>query len=321
MVNNVGFDWGFKTSSVTGLNSGSVSQSGVMGSIGGGIGIATHRIEKPRVKRRLCNDEMHGGTYKNGNGVSGRVFAGTGKRKPVYRNLIQGQPLPMTRSIELMDRSTLQSTLLELVRIHPEIQESLMKVHPMSFSIEQYERSLKEKLERVLEDVPYSKYNQSTELLNDYAFGRMKGSILEFLNSLIDYLLASIPPRADVVIHSLKFLNSCTELLIHLPEFETESNNYYKNMCLEQVSEIWCSVIQFASADLVFTSMNSNWDEWESVLQSFNRRCNDKLTKPLQLIGSMRSEGMSSGHLNSHNGPHFLPQNAGSTVGFLNISS
>lgn len=204
--------------------------------------------------------------------------------------------------------------------MHPEIQHTLVKMQPLSFTVEQYVKVLKEKLGQVYEDVPYSKYNQGCDLLNDYAFGRMKASILEFLNSVIDFLLSSIPPQSDNLGQSLKFLDCCTELLLQLPDFETVSNNYYKNMCFEQVSEIWCNVLQFASANLVFMAVNSNLEEWKHVIQSFDKRSHGKLHKPLQLISSIISEG---GAIDQENALPLAENSAAaaSAVGFLNISS
>lgn len=354
MSQSVGFEWGFRpsvcneNSDVSGRNRNSQRSGGIANgmassssassgngvahgqlhsSLHGNTGVSINRISKPRGKRRYTEEDVQGSVAVTPAAPAAAAGAGAGapasgyrvsKRKPAYRNFIQGQPLPFPRSVELMDKQLLQSVLLSLVREHPEIQHALLsKVQSLSFNMEQYMTILEEKLRKVYEDIPYSKYNQNSDgSLNDYAFGRMKASIMEFLNCIIDYLLSSIPPQSDNVVQSLRFLKCCTELLNQLPEFETASNNYYKNMCFEQISEIWCSCIQFASTDLSFMSVISNLEEWETELRTLNHRSNDKLQKPLQLIASIKN----SGALVGQNG-HSLSQSQPSTMGFLNISS
>ncbi|CDO93958.1 unnamed protein product [Kluyveromyces dobzhanskii CBS 2104] len=347
MSQSVGFQWGFRPSvasgCLTGINqeqeqeqeqarsSGNIEahseeerthshahgqHRALNGSISSGAAILAssgRRIGKPRVKRRHAEEDVHMGPVSQ---LAQRVS----KRKPVYRNYIQGQPLPFPRSVELMDKQLLQSVLLSLIREHPEVQHTLFsKVQSLNFNMEQYAKVLKDKLSHVYEDIPYSRYNQSSDgLLNDYAFGRMKASIMEFLNCAIDFLLSSIPPQSDNVLQSLKFLNCTTDLLNQLPDFETASNNYYKNMCFEQIAEIWCSCIQFASTDLSFMSVVSNLEDWESVLHALNKRSNNRLQKPLELIATIKR---SSNLVPQNRSAHPLSQPQPSTVGFLNISS
>lgn len=333
MSQSVGFEWGFRPSVSSGenLNMGQEQTSSTESNdisndherAHGHIqssqhrlthGTSSRRISKPRIKRRYTEEDV------SMNGPVSQVVQRVSKKKPVYRNYIQGQPLPFPRSVELMDKQLLQSVLLSLVREHPEIQHSLFsKVQSISFNKEQYVKVLKEKLTQVYEDIPYCKYNQSSDgLLNDYAFGRMKASIMEFLNCVIDFLLSSIPPQSDSVLQSLKFLNCSTDFLNQLPDFETASNNYYKNMCFEQISEIWCSCIQFASTDLSFMSVVSNLEDWESVLHTLNGRSNNRLQKPLELIGTIKN---SAAMMSQDRNGHPLSQTQPSTVGFLNISS
>ncbi|AET39451.1 Sts1p Ecym_4397 [Eremothecium cymbalariae DBVPG len=303
MNHSVGFDWGFKTKD--GEHNG--------GSCSGGLGASAittpnnqhtgshfvhtnYRVGKAKLKRRLTAEDGFGNGVGGGNnahvgGVSGGSCQGyrrVSKRKAVHYNLIQGQPLPIPRAIEMMDKETLESMLLRLINLHPEIQDSLASIHPLSHDMDKYTALLEKKMGAVYDHIPYSKYGHT---LNDYAFVRMKPSLLEFLNCLIDCLLDSIPPRSTNLLQSFKFAKYVTGLLAQLPQFATESNNYYKNICYEQVSEIWNTLIKHASSGINFLSTKPSLLHYLHELKQFNEQSKGKFEAPLQLFFSIMDDG------------------------------
>lgn len=268
MSQSVGFNWGFKPSTAENTSS----------------AISTCKVTKPRVKRRFAGEEAASGgsrTYNN----RPRAVA---KRRTAVSG-IQGQPLPLSRALELMDRTQLQSTLLELVKLHPEIQSTFMALQPPSRGLDQYVTLLRGKLEQVYANLPYSRLrdrlpDDTGEGLNDYTFVRVKSFLLEFLNCLVDCLLESIPPQVQNPLHSLKLLDTATGLLSQLPHFSTASNNYYKNVCYEQVAEIWSTVIRQATQDISFLGATSTVLDWLQILQKHNEKSQGKLQRPLSLL-------------------------------------
>ena len=126
--------------------------------------------------------------------------------------------------------------------------------------------------------------------LNDYAFVRMKPSVLEFLNCLVDCILDQIPPRVENLLDSLKFLDSCTDILTHLPRFQLASNNYYYDKCLEQLSYVWCTLIEHIARDVLLTlNGESVISTWVAKLEVYNKLSNGILARPLQLFKSLNS--------------------------------
>ncbi|SCV04362.1 LAME_0H17832g1_1 [Lachancea meyersii CBS 8951] len=274
MSHSMGFNWGFKPSNDTsGCNATSAC-----------------KITKPRVKRRFVSDEtIQANSAAAAAAVaSHRPVRAVAKRKTAICG-IQGQPLPLARAVELMDRNVLQSTLLELVKLHPEIQSTIMALQPPSRTVDQYVTVLRSKLEQIFRNLPYSKLrdfslNDESAGLSDYAFVRVKPHILEFLNCLVDCVLESIPPQSQSALHSLRVLDAATELLSQVPRFVTASNNYYKNVCYEQIAEIWCTVVRQVTQDISFTTSTSGIGDWLQVLQKHNDNAHGRLQKPLQLL-------------------------------------
>ncbi|AEY99064.1 FAGR243Wp [Eremothecium gossypii FDAG1] len=274
MSQSVGFEWGFKAggegrpraqgdgAGCAGATAAANSQHGC-----GHLVHMSYKVGKPKMKRRLTNEE-HGGARR-------------AKRQPAQFNVIQGQPLPVHRKIEMMDKAALQLTLLQLVAMHPEVQDSLSVLQPTSPDPAKYTELLEQKMQAVYDHIPYSK---SSDMLNDYAFVRMKAAILEFLNCLIDCLLDAIPPRTTNLLQSFKFLAYGTRLLAQMPHFETESNNYYKNICYEQVSEIWNTLIRHASSDINFLSTKPSLLHYLHELKQFNEQTKGKFDIPLRLF-------------------------------------
>ncbi|SCV01099.1 LANO_0F10132g1_1 [Lachancea nothofagi CBS 11611] len=268
MSQSMGFNWGFKPSSDACTSNAS----------------SACKITKPRVKRRFGTEET----------VSAPVTSYIKPVRTIARRRtavsgIQGQPLPLSRALELMDRNLLESTLLELVKLHPEIQSTFMALQPPSRTVDQYVAVLRAKLNHIFQNLPYSKLrgslsNEENEGLNDYAFVRVKSSVMEFLNCLVDCLLESIPPQTQSALHSLKVLDAATELLSQVPHFSTASNNYYKNVCYEQVGEIWCTVIRQVTQDITFTTSTTGIVDWLQILQKHNENSHGRLQKPLQLL-------------------------------------
>ncbi|SCU85012.1 LAFA_0D13366g1_1 [Lachancea sp. 'fantastica'] len=276
MSQSMGFSWGFKpTSEICGPNTTSAC-----------------KITKPRVKRRFAGDETVQPSSTTVS-VAHRPVKAIAKRKTAVSG-IQGQPLPLARAVELMDRNLLQSTLMELVKLHPEIQSTLMALQPPSRSVDQYTTILRAKLEQVFRNLPYSRLrdsslNEENEGLSDYAFVRVKPHILEFLNCLVDCVLESIPPQSQSALHSLRVLDAATELLAQVPRFATASNNYYKNVCYEQMAEIWHTVIRQVTEDLSFIASASGTEEWLQILQKHNENSHGRLQKPLQLLQALQN--------------------------------
>lgn len=273
----MGFEWGFKPSS-------KASQSTASSQSTGNVAVANSGVKQ---KRRYNNEEQQEmDPSRNKNLMK---YGGVSKRRSHPSSLIRGQPLPLQRGMELMNKDQLQQLLVDLMTKHPEIQQSVhTRVTGLDFSIQKCLDVLKQKSEAVYQSIPYNRSYESNKL-DDYAFVRMKPQILEFLNCLVDFILDNIPPRLENLHTSLKFLDICTELVVKSPRFELASNNYFYDKCVEQLSHVWCTLIEHIARDriILLADNSSVWKTHMTRLQIYNEQSNGLLERPLQLFKSL----------------------------------
>ena len=214
------------------------------------------------------------------------------KPSSTYIAMIEGQSLPLERSLDLMDKSQLQNVIMDLLQIHPQVTQHLQSsLSQYSFTNERRLISLKQKFEEIYSSIPFNKQytDNGVTRLDDYAFVRLKPLILEFLNCLTDYILNTIPPRSTNLQESLIFLQECTQMVCQLPRFSLPSNNYYYDKCLEQLSYIWCTLIQHLSQQtntsaILLANSQVEIKELYDKLNQFNDLANNLLIRPLQLL-------------------------------------
>ena len=209
--------------------------------------------------------------------------------------MIKGQPLPLERSLELADKQQLQKIIQELLLFAPETTQLInSRLSQLPVTKATLLESLEKKLDRVRQNIPYNRAysNNLTDKLDDYAFDRLKPFVLEFLNCLIDYTLNIIPPRdvnnSNNLHDALAFVDRCTEMVLLLPRFELPSNNYYYDKCLEQLSYIWCTLIQhIAKDDILSTNARPTLANWYEKLKIYNEKSNSLLQRPLTLFTTL----------------------------------
>lgn len=324
----VGFSWGYtlsndKPSAGTDRVNTSVKPINSTANKNHELGLASNNTQA-RLKRNYENDNDNNNysdmatsisnsnsTNQNNSGLLLRKYMVVKKKPNMISNAnnlssIQGQFLPVERSLELMEKSQLQDVILGLLNVHPQISQYLnSKISQFSFSNEKRLESLRYKLQEIYSNIPYNKdyLNNIKTQLDDYAFVRLKPLILEFLNCLTDYILNNIPPRTNNLQESLLFLDLCTEMVTQLPRFQLPSNNYYYDKCLEQLSCIWCTLIEHISKDdsvLFFNDKSAIIDIYEK-LKNYNNISNNLLLRPLQLFKHL---GMISTEENSTTSAH-----------------
>lgn len=301
---DMGFSWGFTSTSLAHKQETKLPSN---------VTTINRDSNEQRPKRRMEDDNGNSNSSNNENNedniealrnshlitrpLSNMNYSNTSKkhivrkRKSNLSQIIQGQALPIQRGIELMEKEQLQDMVLELIKSNPQISQHVHQtIVNEDFKIEKCINILKLKLSQLYENIPYNKafLNDNSVKLDDYAFVRMKPHILEFLNCLVDFILDNIPPRKRDLHESLKFLDTCTEMTINLPRFQLPSNNYYYDKCLEQLSCIWCTLIEHIVRDIMMT-MNDRTILLDCMnrLMYFNERSNGLLGRPIQLFKSL----------------------------------
>ena len=175
------------------------------------------------------------------NTISSRKFVhptASSKYKRSKTPKIIGQPLPLHRLIESLDKSNLQKLVQDLIIIHPELQSTMSKIAPKP-TIQDSLDLLHEKFNMIISHLPYK-----CDVESDYSYLRIKPHLQEFLSCVSDFILNYLPPLESNMIHSLQFLEEVTKMIIHnLPNFTNQEFQYTKSTALDQLANCWLIVL------------------------------------------------------------------------------
>ncbi|RCK64067.1 Tethering factor for nuclear proteasome STS1 [Candida viswanathii] len=154
---------------------------------------------------------------------------------------IIGQPLPLPRLIESLDKANLQKLVQDLITIHPELQTTMTKIAPKP-TIQDSLDLLHDKFNMIISHLPYK-----CDVESDYSYLRIKPHLQEFLSCVSDFILNYLPPLESNMIHSLHFLEEVTKMIIHnLPNFTNQEFQYTRSTALEQIANCWLIVLSQA---------------------------------------------------------------------------
>ncbi|EGW30999.1 uncharacterized protein SPAPADRAFT_62896 [Spathaspora passalidarum NRRL Y-27907] len=191
----------------------------------------------PNTKKRRYDDDDIPKTITTSHGRKYSIPTPISKSKRSKTPRIIGQSLPTNRLIEVLDKSNLENLLQDLLRTHPEIESSIIKLAAkpqLSNSI----KLLQSKFDSILNHLPYK-----CDVESDYSYLRIKPHLQEFFNCLSDFILNYLPPIESSIINSLTFLQEVTNLIHNIPNFSNNEFQYTKSMAYEQIANTWLIVV------------------------------------------------------------------------------
>lgn len=159
--------------------------------------------------------------------------------KPVHRQKriktpkIIGQPLPVSRVVEVLDHRSLQRLLSSIITIHPEVSSTINRLAPQP-ELKNCLEALRERFDDIVNHLPYK-----CDVESDYSYLRVKPFLNEFLSSLSDLTLSFLPPIETNSLQSLTFLDFVTNLIHQLPNFANTEFQYTKTQAYDQLANTW----------------------------------------------------------------------------------
>jgi protein Cut8 len=172
------------------------------------------------------------------------------------RTTAAGRPLELPRLLETLSADELRTLLKTVCDRHPQLANEVSNVAPRP-SAETVLNLLGQYEARMLSSLPFGNRPKS-----EYAFNRVRQSLVDLLNALQDYTHNFLPPRETQISVSLNFLDQATEIIHRLPNWDNYQNNRHKQEAYDEISVAWAIVIKEAAKRAGgFQLRVGGWDE------------------------------------------------------------
>ena len=188
-----------------------------------------------------------------------------------------GRPLALPRLLETLSVDQMRQLLQNVCDEHPELQQDIVKQAPRP-SIE----STLSVLGRYEHD-----FREAFPLGNttsDYAYNRVRGHLLQLIDALRDFTPHFLPPHETQTVCSLKYLDSVTDVIHRLPDWDTYQHQRHKSDAYDEIGKAWALVIREAAKRAGgFTLQFGGWDQ---ELMEHNQKSQGRLE---EAVNEMRA--------------------------------
>ncbi|KAL8770305.1 MAG: hypothetical protein Q9209_003941 [Squamulea sp. 1 TL-2023] len=180
-----------------------------------------------------------------------------------------GRPLSLFRLLETLDADSLRGVLQTICQRHPGLGTEIEQTAPRPSVasalavLKQYESTLQAAF-------PFGG-NQTS----DYAYNRVKSALGNLLEALADFTPHFLPPNEQQASQSLSFLDSATEIIHHLPDWNSFQHRLHKQNAYEEISKAWTLVIQEAAKRA--GGIQVQYGGWDQKLTKHNQQSGGKL--------------------------------------------
>lgn len=203
-----------------------------------------------------------------------------------------GRPLAISRLLETLDADSLRNVLQSICTHHPEIGTEVENTAPKP-SVSSAISVLK-----CYESALQSSFPYGGDPSSDYAFNRVRQSLLNLLDALADFTPHFLPPHENQASQSLAFLDGATDIIHRLPDWSSFQNTLHKQNAYEEISKAWTMAIREAAKRAGGIQLQTNG--WDQKIAKHNQQANGKLQEAMDelsaSIGWMGGQGPSQQH-------------------------
>ncbi|WEW55521.1 Tethering factor for nuclear proteasome sts1 [Emydomyces testavorans] len=182
---------------------------------------------------------------------------------------VSGRPLSLGRLLETLDSDALRSVLRSLCDRHPELGQEVVQTAPRPNVtsalqvLSNYQSTLQ------------SSFPLGGNPSSDYAYNRVRPHMTNLLDALNDFTPHFLPPNETHASTSLNYLDGVTEIIHHLPRWDTPHYNLEKEAAYEEIAKAWALVIREASKR--GGGIQLQYGEWDQKLAKHNQTSGGKL--------------------------------------------
>jgi protein Cut8 len=117
---------------------------------------------------------------------------------------------------------------------------------------------------------------------SDYAYNRVRQPMIEFLDALKDYTPNFLPPNEPQTNISLNFLDSVTNMIHRLPNWDTFQNNRHKHEAYEEIAKAWANVIREAAKR--GGGIQLRIGQWDQKLMKHNQTSGNRMNEAIHAL-------------------------------------
>ncbi|KAH8592730.1 Cut8 six-helix bundle-domain-containing protein [Bisporella sp. PMI_857] len=206
--------------------------------------------------------------------------------KKIRSNEISGRPLALPRLLETLDAQSLRSVLQQICERHPDIGTEVVASAPRP-SVAAALDVLAQYQDKLRKAFPFGGNPGS-----DYAYNRVRQSLVELINALTDYTPHYLPPNEHQTSTSLTFLDSATKFVHELPEWDSQSHKYHKDNAYDEISRAWALVITEASKKGGGFQLHSGG--WDQMLAKHNEQSGGRMQTAVNALAGLGWGGNTS---------------------------
>ncbi|KAK1760575.1 tethering factor for nuclear proteasome STS1 [Echria macrotheca] len=236
------------------------------------------------------NDEMSV-SPTNSPSISTRQIARASKKpRSVIDNRLDGRPLPLPRLLETLDKTQLRMILHTICERHPDLGREVVNSAPRP-TVASALHVLEEYQEKLKAAMPLG--NSSS----DYVYFRVKQHLSALIDAIWDFTPQYLPPLEQQTSISLQYLDSATDIIHALPDWESFEYRQHKEKAYEEMSQAWALVINEGAKRGGGIILHSGG--WDQTLSKHNQRSGGRLQLAMQemanVLGWMGTDSNASG--------------------------
>ncbi|CZT20332.1 related to Tethering factor for nuclear proteasome STS1 [Ramularia collo-cygni] len=152
-----------------------------------------------------------------------------------------GRPLALPRLLETLSADQMRQLLQNVCDQHPDLQHEIVTRAPRP-SIESTLSVLSRYENAFRESFPLG--NRTT---SDYAYNRVRHHLLQLIEAVREYTPHFLPPHETQDAQSLTYLDSVTNMIHRLPDWDTYLHQRHKDEAYDEIAKAWALVIREAA--------------------------------------------------------------------------
>lgn len=189
-----------------------------------------------------------------------------------------GRPLALPRLLETLSADEMRLLLQNVADQHPELQQEIVTKAPRP-SIESTLSVLSKYEEAFREAFPLG--NRPT---SDYSYNRVRQHLLQLIDALRDYTPHFLPPQEMQTMLSLTYLESVTNIIHRLPDWDSFGHQRHKNEAYDEIGKAWALVIREASKRA--GGFHLQFGGWDQKLVEHNQKSGGRLEEAVNELRS-----------------------------------